>query len=146
MRSSRAHLSVTAKATHRKSNQVRLAVAVLAGSGHIVQTIVFALFGHPRLATLSFAAVLVFVVMAGIVGWFSTVADRAEREAERERDRSETLLLNILPAPIAARLKDNPKTIADSFESVTVLFADLVGFTTLSARIPTEQLIFILNE
>ena len=74
------------------------------------------------------------------------MADRAERRANRERERSENLLLNILPGPIAARLKDGPVTIADSFDSVTVLFADLVGFTSLSARIPTSELITLLNE
>jgi adenylate cyclase len=86
------------------------------------------------------------VGMVAITIWFSTVADGAESKAERERARSEALLLNILPAPIAARLKDGPATIVDSFDGVTVLFADLVGFTALSARIPTTELIVMLNE
>lgn len=64
---------------------------------------------------------------------------------QRERARSERLLLNILPHPIAERLKQTPSTIADGFAEVTVLFADLVGFTQLSASIPADQLVITLN-
>jgi class 3 adenylate cyclase len=49
------------------------------------------------------------------------------------RTQTDTLLLNILPKPIAARLKRGQKTIADSYDEVTVLFADIVDFTTMSA-------------
>ncbi|HEC24025.1 MAG TPA: response regulator, partial [Chloroflexi bacterium] len=51
------------------------------------------------------------------------------RRLEAERERSERLLLNILPAPVIERLKQQPETIADSFADVTVLFADIVNFT-----------------
>jgi class 3 adenylate cyclase len=85
-------------------------------------------------------------VMIVAAGYFSWVGERAEAELNRERQRSERLLLNILPAPIAERLKNEPGTIADQFSSVSVLFADIVGFTTLSSRISTEALIDILNE
>ena len=54
-------------ARQSKSNLVRLAVAVLAGGGHVLQTVLFLAFGHPYLAVLSFAAVLVFVVMVWLV-------------------------------------------------------------------------------
>jgi class 3 adenylate cyclase len=67
-------------------------------------------------------------------------------EIEAERAKSERLLLNILPQPIAERLKQKEETIVDSFPEVTVLFADLVGFTTLAAQIPPEELIVLLNE
>lgn len=63
-----------------------------------------------------------------------------------ERERSEHLLLNILPAPIADRLKTHPGTIADSFAEVSVLFADIVGFTQLGSRISPTQLVELLNE
>jgi class 3 adenylate cyclase len=49
------------------------------------------------------------------------------------RRQADTLLLNILPQPIASRLKKGQKTIADSYNEVTVLFADIVDFTTMSA-------------
>ena len=51
-----------------------------------------------------------------------------------EKEKSERLLLNILPKAIAQRLKHGESTIADSFAEVTVMFADLVGFTKLSAH------------
>jgi hypothetical protein len=54
---------------------------------------------------------------------------------DNELRRSEDLLLNILPKSIAERLKNNPGTIADGFKSVTILFADLVNFTSLAQTI-----------
>jgi class 3 adenylate cyclase len=68
------------------------------------------------------------------------------REIEHERERAERLLRNILPDPIAERLKQQPTTIADSFDDVTVLFADLVDFTHLSARISPTRLVNLLND
>ena len=63
-----------------------------------------------------------------------------------QQEKTETLLLNILPKLIAQRLKQNPGIIADSFESVTVMFADIVGFTNLSAQISPLELVQLLNE
>lgn len=63
-----------------------------------------------------------------------------------EHARSESLLLNILPGPIAERLKAAPGTIAERFESVTILFADIVGFTTLSAQVSPEKLVAMLDD
>lgn len=71
-----------------------------------------------------------------------------------EQKVSERLLLNVLPYPIAERLKARPtlmadsfpEIIADSFQEVTVLFADLVEFTRFSAAMSAEQLVAILNE
>jgi len=56
------------------------------------------------------------------------------------------LLLNILPKPIAERMKMGETNIADSYPDVTVLVADLVGFTTLSAHIGSEQTVRLLDE
>ncbi|MEJ0089842.1 MAG: adenylate/guanylate cyclase domain-containing protein [Limisphaerales bacterium] len=63
-----------------------------------------------------------------------------------EQDKSERLLLNILPKPVAERMKKGEINIADSFTDATVLVADLVGFTTLSAHIVPEQIVQLLNE
>jgi class 3 adenylate cyclase len=63
-----------------------------------------------------------------------------------ERDISERLLLNILPRPIAERLKQGEKVIADSFPEVTVLFSDFVGFTNIAAEISPRELVTRLNE
>jgi class 3 adenylate cyclase len=65
---------------------------------------------------------------------------------QAEQQKSERLLLNILPQPIAERLKQGQVTIADNFADVTVLFADLVDFTKLSARISPKELVSLLNE
>ncbi|MCU0545021.1 MAG: response regulator [Oscillatoriaceae cyanobacterium Prado104] len=63
-----------------------------------------------------------------------------------EQEKSERLLLNILPGPIAQRLKQGENTIADSFDEVTVMFADLVGFTKLSTHLSPAELVELLNE
>lgn len=70
----------------------------------------------------------------------------ARHALEREQRRSERLLLNILPEPVAQQLKQDPHTIAESFAEVTVLFADIVGFTELSAGIPPVELVTLLNQ
>lgn len=64
--------------------------------------------------------------------------------AEEQR-RSEGLLLNILPAPVAARLKQHETIIADRISDVSVLFADIVGFTQWSERRPPERVVEMLN-
>jgi class 3 adenylate cyclase len=72
-------------------------------------------------------------------------AVRTRRALTFEQERSERLLLNVLPAPIAARLKQTEGVIADGFPDVTVLFADLVDFTRRSHRIAPEQVVVTLN-
>jgi adenylate cyclase len=73
-------------------------------------------------------------------------AIRNRRELDLEREKSERLLLNVLPAPIAARLKQTEGVIADGFPEVTVLFADIVDFTSRSERIAPEQVVEVLND
>jgi adenylate cyclase len=60
--------------------------------------------------------------------------------------KSETLLLNILPKEIAAILKNESRTIADHYTDASVLFADMVGFTPLSAELPPVEMVELLNE
>jgi class 3 adenylate cyclase len=62
-----------------------------------------------------------------------------------ERDRSESLLLNVLPQPIAERLKSGEGVIADRFPEITVLFSHIVGFTELSSSIRPQDLVAMLN-
>ena len=74
--------------------------------------------------------------------------DREQEYLEQirvEKEKSERLLLNILPGPIAERLKANEGIIVDSFPEATVLFADIVGFTHLSTLISPKELINMLN-
>ncbi len=63
-----------------------------------------------------------------------------------EQQKSESLLLNILPAPIAERLKRGETTIVDRLAEVTVLFADLVDFTTLAARLDSVAVVRLLDD
>ena len=63
----------------------------------------------------------------------------------KERERSDQLLLNILPVEIAERLKKGEKNIADNHDQVTVLFADIVGFTVLANELAPKKLVHLLN-
>ncbi len=62
------------------------------------------------------------------------------------QEKSEALLLNILPKEIVATLKNEPQTIADHFEGASILFADVVNFTPLSATMTATELVELLNE
>jgi class 3 adenylate cyclase len=68
------------------------------------------------------------------------------RLLEAEQERSERLLLNVLPAPIAERLKQDQEVIADGLADVSVLFADLVDFTVQSQRSSPDQVVRFLND
>lgn len=70
----------------------------------------------------------------------------AARERERLARENERLLLNILPGPIAQRLRDGEPLIADRFDDVTLLFADIVDFTRLSSRLTPNELVSALND
>ncbi|MDJ0724290.1 MAG: adenylate/guanylate cyclase domain-containing protein [Prochloraceae cyanobacterium] len=70
---------------------------------------------------------------------------KAEEALIREQEKTESLLLNILPKSIAQQLKQQTSTIANSFDSVTVLFADLVGFTELSSQLSPIEVVEMLN-
>ncbi len=67
-------------------------------------------------------------------------------EIQSEREKSDRLLLNVLPQSIADRLKRGETMIADHFDCATVLFADLVGFTPLSRTMPPLALVELLND
>jgi adenylate cyclase len=66
-------------------------------------------------------------------------------ELQAEKTKSDSLLLNILPASIVERMRQGEVTIADRFPEATILFSDLVGFTSLAGRSSPGQIIDILN-
>ena len=68
-----------------------------------------------------------------------------EKRLQREYDRAEGLLKNILPDPIALRLKEGEHLIADEHTEVSVLFADIVNFTEASAKLTPAELVETLN-
>src|SRR4051812_5812549 len=82
---------------------------------------------------------------------FTLLALFAQQRAEAlaalrsEQERSESLLLNILPSSIAARLKSNAETIADHFDAASVLFADVVDFTPRSDALSPAEVVGLLD-
>jgi len=67
-------------------------------------------------------------------------------ELHLESQKSERLMLNILPQSIATRLKAGDESISDSYQNATILFSDLVGFTKMSSGKTAEELVFLLND
>jgi class 3 adenylate cyclase len=95
---------------------------------------------------MSNAAMFAAVLVLGEAVRSRQALDREHRLLLAEQERSERLLLNVLPAPIATRLKAGEAVIADAFPEVSVLFADLVDFTRRSRRIGPAQVVATLNE
>ncbi|NEP62282.1 MAG: adenylate/guanylate cyclase domain-containing protein [Symploca sp. SIO2G7] len=87
-----------------------------------------------------------FNLMFKRVSWEITERKRAENKVRTEQEQSDRLLLNILPEPIAKQLKEGKNNIADGFTEVTILFADIVGFTNLSEKISPQEVVKLLNE
>lgn len=119
-----------------------------------------AAFGLPILADEQVLAVVIFYCdkslecQPRLLELFSAVATQlgslikrkqAESALRWQQEQTEKLLLNILPKPIALRLQKEQKLIAEHFDEVSVLFADLVGFTEFSAHKTPTQLVEILN-
>jgi class 3 adenylate cyclase len=135
-----AALATAWAAGHRLWSLLVVGFFVLAGIGVGYQTLMpnqpaVQVLGDVMRDTVLFAAVL-------LLG----EAVRTRRALQREEERSQRLLLNVLPAPIAARLKQREDVIADGFPEVTVLFADLVDFTRRSQRSSPQQVVQVLDE
>ena len=89
--------------------------------------------------TITINAVIIFYAVAAL--------RRAEIDLENEYERSEALVTTMMPASIAARLKSGPdQRIADRIECLSILFADLVGFTTAAHDLPPDQVVAYLDE
>jgi class 3 adenylate cyclase len=73
------------------------------------------------------------------------VIEEQSAAIEVERTRSDRLLLNVLPAAVSERLKDGENPIADDFPAVSVLFADIVGFTSMTATMAAHDVIEMLS-
>jgi class 3 adenylate cyclase/branched-subunit amino acid transport protein AzlD len=100
---------------------------------------------------LNFAAMSTIVYL--LISFFVRQRDRLQARVDEqyrllqdEQEKSERLLLNILPGPIAERLKANQTTIADGFSDVTVMFADIINFTRLAEEMPPKFMVTLLNE
>ncbi|MBE7493694.1 MAG: adenylate/guanylate cyclase domain-containing protein [Verrucomicrobiaceae bacterium] len=98
-----------------------------------------------RLAMEVFISIGALVLAIFITRALRVTARRSELQAIHEQERADRLLLNILPEQIARRLKEDPRTIADGFHDVTVLFADLVGFTPMSESMTPSELLRLMD-
>jgi class 3 adenylate cyclase len=95
-----------------------------------------------------------FFLGANVIGMFASYyLERYTRRdflqkytIQAQRDRADKLLYNVLPEQIAERLKESDATIAEEFSSATVLFADIVNFTPISARFGPLEVVEMLNE
>ena len=97
-----------------------------------------------RLTVMNITGVSIFAF--AILYYFVQQRDLAFRLLRGERERSEDLLLNILPKDIVAVLRNSPQTIANQFDGATILFADVVNFTPLAATMAPTQLVELLNQ
>ena len=109
----------------------------LHGEGHVPTSIVIAFF----VLNLLGVSTTVYLLLRYFIG----ERERVLHALRVEQGRSERLLLNILPATIAERLKDGPDVIADGFDVVTVLFADIVGFTAFAHARPPAEVVALLD-
>ena len=80
-----------------------------------------------------------------LLQYFVRARERALAELKVERAKSERLLLNVLPASVAGRLKESDQVIADRFDAATVLFADIVGFTPLAQGLSPADTVALLD-
>lgn len=88
----------------------------------------------------------VAVILYFVMRYFQSQTEKAMLALVGEQGKTDRLLLNILPKAIADRLKQSGERIADRHDSVTILFADLVGFTTISAGMPADDLVEMLSK
>jgi adenylate cyclase len=142
------------------------AVVLILGIEHIVLAVILAAIGVALTITLQFTVpadtgvqppwsiALGFVVITisacfmavATVGYAMREIARAEAAMEREYERSESLLANILPTSVAARLKDPSRdVIADKYDDASVLFADIAGYTKRASDTPPAELVRFLD-
>ncbi|MGK0406193.1 MAG: class 3 adenylate cyclase/tetratricopeptide (TPR) repeat protein [Roseivirga sp.] len=88
--------------------------------------------------------VLILIIASGIYSRLR-YTNRAKKIIEKEKERSENLLLNILPANIAAELKEKGRAEAREFEMVSTLFSDFKGFTAASEKLSAQELVAEIN-
>ena len=95
---------------------------------------------------IGFGVGIIFILMAG--GLYSRMRyiRKTRSIIEKERDRSDNLLLNILPREIAQELKENGQARARDYEMVSILFTDFKSFTEHSAKLTASELVDEINE
>jgi adenylate cyclase len=113
-------------------------------SGVTMQTIaVFFALNFAAMSTIVYLLISYFVRQRDRL---ATELDTQHQALKEEQEKSEGLLLNILPVRIAQRLKEQHGTIAEGFDDVTVMFADIINFTRLAEEMPPGRVVNMLNE
>jgi adenylate cyclase len=126
-----------------------IAFLVLVGLSAVLDPLLTNRAGIPREVSVLFFALNVLGVTGTcyfLLQYFVRERDRAAGIIAAERERSERLLLNVLPEPIAERLKGGESLIADGAPEVGVLFADIADFTPMSEAMGPEDIVRLLNE
>ena len=137
--------------------RLRFAFAVVLAVIHVAA---FGVFTATRLVPTAFALELFLVFAAAATGvlaaWYLETGGRQvfaqrriiEEQAQElagEKQKSDDLLLNVLPEAVAQRLRNDPSAVAEAHESTSVLFADLVGFTPLAERLSADETVHLLD-
>jgi guanylate cyclase len=126
-----------------------VAFLVIVGLSAVLDPLLTKLADIPRGVVVLFFALNVLGVTGTcyvLLHYFVRERDRAAEILAAERERSERLLLNVLPEPIAERLKGGESLIADGAPEVGVLFADIAGFTPMSESMAPEDIVRLLND
>jgi class 3 adenylate cyclase len=138
--------------------QLRFVYAVVLGWLNLGLYLGIALFYQNLLASergmTLFLSNIFFFVTGNILGMFACYSlelylrrDFVQRQIiQQEQAKADRLLLNVLPEKVANQLKERPGTIAEHYDNVTILFADIVNFTPLSAQLEPAQLVELLNQ
>lgn len=111
---------------------------ILRPANNLSQGIIYAFF----ILNIGAVSIIAFVGLR----YFINQKDIALDLLSKEQAKSERLLLNVLPRQIAAELKNNGHTIAEHFDAISILFADVVNFTPLSEQFSPRQMVEVLNE
>ncbi len=144
--------SLDSKETAKKLQQMEFAKQVMADSLQQVEKELQVEMAHQtevrqkdRNRNLAIGAGIFFLVLSG--GFYSRwrYVRKSKKIIENEKDRSENLLLNILPSEIAEELKAKGSVDARDFDEVSVLFTDFKGFTTRSEKLSARELVDEIN-
>ncbi|MEM7523123.1 MAG: adenylate/guanylate cyclase domain-containing protein [Pseudomonadota bacterium] len=139
-------LIYSAAERRERNAMIALVVAATIGMQYWVsfQPAVFTL-PPDDLATLRFNVMLVGIAVGLFVIYLHNSAEKAKAAVAAEKERADGLLLNILPSDVAARLKADRSAHAARHDEVCILFADIVGFTSMSADRPAAEIVEMLN-
>jgi adenylate cyclase len=135
--------------TPRRERWLAASVALLCGASMLAIDLFTPVRLAMRAGALPFETadkLTLYLVLQALAYYSVTQTERAEDELAVEQAKSEALLLNVLPRRIAEHLKHSPGSIAERFDSATVLFADIVNFTQLSERTPATELVQMLDQ